>query len=77
MENSDKTAECLEIAAVKLRNHTLVADDIHWCVCQIQCLCQWQFLNYYPMIWNCYNECVARQISHPVEVDSLSSVKIH
>jgi hypothetical protein len=34
METGDKTAERLEMAAVKEGNRTLVADDIDWCVFQ-------------------------------------------
>jgi len=30
MENGDKTAECLEMAAMKEGNHTHVALDIDW-----------------------------------------------
>jgi len=32
MENGDKTAERLEMAAVKEGNHTHAAVDIDWCV---------------------------------------------
>jgi len=35
METGDKTAERLEMAAVKGGNRTLVADDIYWCVSKL------------------------------------------
>jgi hypothetical protein len=38
MEISDKTAERLEMAAVKEGNRTLAAEDMDWCVSQIDCL---------------------------------------
>jgi len=41
MENGDKTAERLEMAAVKEGNHTHAAADIDWHVSYINCLCQW------------------------------------
>ena len=40
METGDKTAERLEMAAVKEGNRTLAVDDIDWCVSQIDCLCE-------------------------------------
>jgi hypothetical protein len=40
METSDKTAEWLEMAAVKEGICTLAAVDIDWCVSQIHCLCK-------------------------------------
>ena len=39
METARNTAERLEMAAVNEGNRTLVADDIDWCVAQIDCLC--------------------------------------
>ena len=41
MENGDKTAERLEMAAVKEGNHTHVAVDIDLRLSYIDCLCQW------------------------------------
>jgi len=38
MENGDKTAEHLEMAAVEEVNHTHAVDDIDWCVSQIDSL---------------------------------------
>jgi len=35
MENNDKTTKHLEMAAVKADHHPHVADDIDWCVSQI------------------------------------------
>jgi len=37
--NGGKTEELLEMAAVKEGNHTPVADEIVWCVTQMDCLC--------------------------------------
>jgi len=39
METGGETAERMEMAAVKEGNLTLAADDIDWCVSQIDCLC--------------------------------------
>jgi len=77
METGDKTAECLEMAAVKEGNHTLGADDIDQCVSQIGCHCLWQLVNHYPEILNCRHGVVASQIGHPVEPYSLSLVENH
>jgi len=40
MENGDKTAESLEMAAVKGANHTHAAVDNDWGVSQIDSVCQ-------------------------------------
>jgi len=64
MESADKTAERLEMVAMKAGNHTHVAVDIDWFVSQIDCLCQWQFVNCFPMILNCLHGVVAYQIGH-------------
>jgi len=77
MESSDKTVEPLEIAAVKAGYHTHVAVDIDWFVSQIDCLCQWQFVNSSPMILNCLHGIVASQIGHLDEPYSPSSVQIY
>jgi len=46
METGDKTAERLEMAAVKEGNSTLAAVvDNGWCVSQIDCLCEWHVVN--------------------------------
>ena len=37
--DDDKAAEHLEMATVQEGNHALAADDIDWCVYQIDCLC--------------------------------------
>jgi len=76
MENFDRTAECLEMAAVKAGNHSHAPDDIDWFVCQIVCHCQWQFVNDFPRILNCLQGVVASEHGLPVEPYSLSSVKI-
>jgi len=76
METSDKTAERLEMAAVKVGNHTLAAEDIDQCVSQIDCRCLWQFMNHYPKILNCRYCIVAPQFGHHVEPCTLSSVEI-
>ena len=64
------------MAAVKVGNHTLVADDMDWCVSQIDGLCEWHVVNFYPVILNCCHCIVASQIGHQVEPHSLSSVAI-
>jgi len=67
METGDKTAESLEMAAVKEDNHTLAADDIASCVSQSDCLWEWHVVNFYPVILNCRHLVGASQISHQVE----------
>jgi len=76
MENRDKTAECVEIAAVKLGNHTHAADDIDWRVSQIDCHWRWEVVNHYPRFLKCRDGAVASHIGHSVEPYSLSSVEI-
>jgi len=76
MDSGDKTAERLEMAAVKAGNHTHVAVDINWIVSQIDSLCQWQFVNCFRMILNCLNGVDACQIGHLEEPYLLSSVEI-
>ena len=76
MENGDKTAERLEMAAVKEGNHTHAAVDIDWRASQIDCLCRWQVVYHYPVILNCCHGAVASQIGHCVEAYSLSLVEI-
>jgi len=76
METGDKTAERLEMTAVKEGNCTLAADDIDWCVSQIDCLCELHVVNCYPVIVNCRHCIAAGQIGHQVEPYSLSSVEI-
>jgi hypothetical protein len=41
METGDKSAEHLEMAAVKEGNRTLAVDDINWSISQIYCLWEW------------------------------------
>jgi hypothetical protein len=67
METGDKTAEHQEIAAVKKRNRTLVADGIDWCVSPLECLCEWHVVNFHPVIMNCRHRIVASQIGHQAE----------
>jgi len=76
METGDKTAENLEMAAVKEGNRTLVADDIDWWVSQIDRLCEWHVVKLYPVILNCHHRFVVSQIGHQVEPYSLSWVEI-
>jgi len=76
MENGDKTAERLEMAAVKEGNHTHAVVDIGWRVSQIGGLCQWQVVSHYPRILNGRPGAVASQIGHLVEPYSLSLVEI-
>jgi len=55
------------MAAVKKGNRTLVADDIDWCVSEIESLCEWHVVNFYTVILNCRHRIVESQISHQVE----------
>jgi len=64
------------MAAVKEGNRTLAADGINWCVSQIDCLCEWHVVNFYPVILNCRDHVSASQIGPQVEQYSLSSVEI-
>jgi hypothetical protein len=74
--NGDKTAERVEMAAVKEGNYTHAAVDIDLCASQIDCLCQWQVVYHYQVIQNCRHGAVVSQIGHPVELYSLSLVEI-
>jgi hypothetical protein len=76
METGDKTAERLEMAAVKEGRHTLAADHIDWCVSLIVYLCKWHVMNHYPVILNCRHQDVASPIGHQVEPYSWFSVEI-
>jgi len=76
MKNRDKTAERLEMAAVKEGNYTHAAVNIDWRASQIDCVCQWQVMYDYLVILNCRHGAVASQIGHPVEPYSLSLVEI-
>ena len=62
---ADKTAVCQEMAAVKVGNHTHAADVIGWFVSHIDCLCQWQLVNCFPMILNSRLGVVMCHIGHP------------
>jgi hypothetical protein len=77
MESADEIVERPEMAAVKAGNHTNVAVDLDWCVSQIDCLCQWQFVNCFPMILNCLQGIVECQIGQRDKPCSLSSVEIN
>jgi len=46
METGDKTAERLEMVAMKEGNHSHVVNEIDWCVSQIYNLCEWHVVNY-------------------------------
>jgi hypothetical protein len=76
MENGDKTAERLEMAAVKNGNNTHAAVDIDWSAAQIDCLSQWQVVYHSQVILTCGHGAVASQIGHPMEPYSLSLVEI-
>jgi hypothetical protein len=76
MESADKTAERLEMAAVKTGNHAHMAVDNDWFASQIDCLCQWQFVNCFPIILNCLYCIIECQIGHLDEPCLLSSVEI-
>jgi len=76
MDDADKLAEHQEMAGVQEGNHNLVVDDIDWCVDQVGCVCQWQFVNYYLMILKRCPSVVAGQIGHPVETHLQMSVEI-
>jgi len=64
------------MAAVMEGNRTLEADDIDWCVSQMDCLCEWHVVNFYLVILNCCHCIDASQTGHQVEPYSLSSVEI-
>jgi hypothetical protein len=49
METGDNSAEHMEMAAVNEGNRTLAADDIDWCVSQINFLCEWHVVNIHPV----------------------------
>jgi hypothetical protein len=59
MGTGDNNAERLEMAAVKEGNLNLAADDIDCCVSQIDSLCEWHVVKYYPVILNCRHCVVA------------------
>jgi hypothetical protein len=65
MENGNNTAECLEMAAVKVSNPTHAVIDIDWRVSQTNCHYQWQVVFHYPVILSCRHQAVVSQISHP------------
>jgi len=67
MVSGDRTVEHLEMAAVKEGNCNLAADDIDWCVSQIDCLCEWHIVNFHLVILNYRHSVVASQIGHQVE----------
>jgi hypothetical protein len=76
MENGDKTAESLELAAVKEGYNTHAAVDIDWRVSQIDWLSRWKVVYHYLVILNCRHGNIARKIGHPVESYSLPLVEI-
>jgi len=76
MESAEKTVERLDTMVVKAGNHTHVAVDIAWVDSQINSLCQWQFVNCFPMILNWLHPVVAWQICHLEEPCLLSLVGI-
>ena len=61
MESADETSEGLEMPAVMVGNHTDVAVDIVLFVSQIDCHCQWQFVNNCVLILNCLYGVVGNQ----------------
>ena len=60
METAGKPAERQEMATVKECKCTLVAEDIDYCVSQIDCLCEWLLVNVYLVNLNCRHRVVAR-----------------
>jgi len=64
------------MAAVKVGNHTHMAVKIDWFLSQMDCLGQWQFMNYFPMILNCLHSIFVCQIGHLDEPCLLSLVEI-
>jgi len=76
IESADKTAERLEMVDVKAGNHTHVAVAIDWSLSQIDCLCHWQFVNFFPITLNYLHGNVGCQIGHLDMPCSLSSVEI-
>jgi len=76
METGINTVERMEMAPSKEGNRTLAADDIDWCVSQIECFCEWHGVKLYPVILNCRHCVVARKRGYQVEPYSLPSVEI-
>jgi hypothetical protein len=76
MESAVKTAECLEMAGVMAGNRTHVADDIDWCVSQIESRYGWNVMTYHPVILHCRNRIVASRIAHQVEPSVHSTIEI-
>jgi len=58
MVTGDETAERLEMAAVEEGNRTLAADEIDWCISQIDCIREWHVVNFYLVILNCHHHVV-------------------
>ena len=77
MESADETTKRLEIDALKAGNHTHPGHDTDWFVSPTDCLCQWHFVNYFPMILNCLQGIVVSQTGHPEEPYLLSLVEIY
>jgi len=77
MDHGDETEEQLKITAVNQINYTPVAENIDWCVSQVDCHCQWLFLNYLPMNPNCHLSVVPGEVDNPVGACLLSSVNIY
>jgi hypothetical protein len=75
MDTGDTTAEHLQMAAVKESNRTLAADEIDWCVSQIDRLCKWYVVNICLVILHCCHPVVESKIGHVVEPWSLTLVE--
>jgi len=65
------------MATVMAGNHPEAADNIHWFVIQIDCLCHWHFAKYFLMILNCLPGVVVLQIGYREEPELLSSLEIY
>jgi len=76
MESVDKNEEHLEMAAAKPGNYTHVVNDIDWLISHIDCLCQWQLVNSFPIILNCRHGIVACQVGLTVKQWSLTLVEV-
>lgn len=75
MESAEKTAEHLDIVAVRAGNNTHAADISNWFVSQIHWRGKCQVMNYFPMIPNCFYRIVACLISNMEEPCWLNSVE--
>jgi len=63
--------------AVKAGNYTQMADGIDLCAFQMEWQCYGCFMNYFPLIANCYLGILGRQLCQLVVPDGLALVEIY